>query len=100
TPVGGVEGGWTLPGGGLEFGEDPLTAAVREAREETGFEIEIAGFLGTNSVYFRAAERDEGRPRRPLHSLQIIYQARIVGGELTAEVNGSTDDVRWFELAE
>ena len=30
----------------------------------------------------------------------MIYQARIVGGALRPEADGSTDDVRWIPLAE
>lgn len=30
---------WDLPGGGVDFGEQPLDSAIREAREEAGINI-------------------------------------------------------------
>src|ERR1700680_5060895 len=41
-------GVWTLPGGGVDRNETPEEAAIREAREETGFSVRsIAGEIGT-----------------------------------------------------
>jgi 8-oxo-dGTP diphosphatase len=40
---------WTMPGGGLEPGEDPERAARREVREETGYKVEIDELLGIHS---------------------------------------------------
>lgn len=94
----GLEAGWTLPGGGLEFGEDPQVAAVREVAEETGYSVELVRLLGTNSVHYSSEERAAGRPRRPLHSFRVIYEARVVGGDLSSEVDGSTDDASWTPL--
>jgi len=93
------ESKWTLPGGGLELGEDGETAAVREIREETGYEVVLDGLLAVHSVQIPAEQRLNRRPLH-LHSLRIIYLARIIGGELTVEVGGSTDDVRWTPIGE
>jgi 8-oxo-dGTP pyrophosphatase MutT (NUDIX family) len=37
-------GGWDLPGGKIEIGEDPTYAAMREAQEETGIQASIEAF--------------------------------------------------------
>ena len=39
------KGHWSIPGGGLEYGEAVVDAVIREVREETGVEIEITGLL-------------------------------------------------------
>jgi len=34
----------------------------------------------------------------PLHAFRVVYLARIVGGELTHEVGGTSDEARWVPL--
>lgn len=89
---------WTMPGGGLEPGEDPADAAVREVAEETGFHVELDGILGVDSHVIAARDRLHGR--EPLHALRLLYRAHIVGGELTNELDGSTDEAAWFALSD
>ena len=91
--------GWTLPGGGLELGEDAATAAVREIREETGYTAVLDGILGVDSLHIPASER-QGEPGRPLHALRVVYRARTVDGFLRHETGGSTDQAAWIDLSE
>jgi len=84
---------WILPGGGIDHGEHPHDAVIREFEEETGFQIEVLRLLGIDSEF-----REE--PDRDYHALRIMYEVRITGGELRFEVGGTTDMAQWFPLAD
>ena len=93
----GGRSGWTLPGGGIDPGEDPVDAVVREIAEETGYAAEAGELLGIDSKVIPAEQRfvpDAG----PLHALRIVYRARVVGGSLANELDGTTDEAAWFSL--
>ena len=92
-----ADGKWTLPGGGLKFGEDPAVGVLRELEEETGFtgEIERLAFV---SSFARGPVDDMGWGA--LHGIRIVYHVRITGGTLRHEVDESTDMAAWFSLDE
>lgn len=86
-------GSWTLPGGGIDFGEHPEAGAVRELTEETGFDGHIVELLAVDSI---ARLLRDGPTEGEYHSVRIIYRTDIVGGSLRSEQDGSTDSAAWF----
>jgi 8-oxo-dGTP diphosphatase len=88
---------WTLPGGGLEWGEPPEEAVVREVREETGLDATPEALAGVWSATFA---RSEARPYAPLHLVSVIYRLRVADGELVHEIGGSTDRAAWVPWAD
>ena len=84
---------WTLPGGGLEFGEAPAAAVVRELAEESGYAGEVMALTDVSDRLF--TDPDDGAR---LHAIRIVYRVRITGGQLRDEVDGSTDTCAWYSL--
>lgn len=62
--------GWAIPGGFVDYGESLEAAAVREAREETGLDVELVDLLYTYS--------DPSRDPRH-HTVTAVFIARASG---------------------
>jgi len=77
-------GKWTLPGGGLDFGESPEDGAVREAKEETGLDVSLGELIEVQSQVFEFPDRD-------MHAIRFVYTVGDWRGDIQNEIDGSTD---------
>ena len=66
---------WTLPGGWADVGDAPSQAAVREVKEESGFDV-VATKIA--AVYDR---NRHGHPPIPFHAYKLFFLCDIVGGQ-------------------
>src|SRR3977135_154870 len=67
---------WTLPGGWADVGDSPSLAAVREVKEESGYDV-VARKLA--AVYDRDHERHR-HPPMPYHVYKLFFVCEFVGG--------------------
>ena len=87
---------WTLPGGGLDHGEDPRDAVVREVHEETGLHVEIGETARVYSAHLPGVWRDGHRV--DAHALRIVYDGWVPvdsPAPRVVEVDGSTVEAAW-----
>ena len=97
SPGGMGAGQWTLPGGGLDFGEEPELGVLRELREETGLDGRVEGLLGVLSVMLAP---DETKSGHRIQNIGVLYRVAVTGGDLRNEVDESTDLAAWVPFAE
>jgi len=76
---------WCLPGGGVEAGESLAEGAIREAKEETGLDVELTRLVG---VYSRL-----GGGMHDVHA--VLYAAKPVGGVMKTQPH-ETIEVAYF----
>ncbi len=91
---------WTLPGGGVEHGEDPRNAVVREVREETGLEATVSREARVYSMHNRRARFGKGKA--DYHAVRIVFEGWVPADApepSVLEVDGSTVEAAWLPLA-
>jgi 8-oxo-dGTP pyrophosphatase MutT (NUDIX family) len=91
---------WTLPGGGLDHGEDPRTAVVREVHEETGLHAAVATTARVYSMH--NARATYGERRADYHALRIVFEGWVPVDSpepRVVETDGSTVEAAWHPLS-
>jgi ADP-ribose pyrophosphatase YjhB (NUDIX family) len=93
-----ASGSWSMPGGGMEWGERPETTALRELLEETGFRATLGPLLGVYSEWIEGRTTRDGAG----HVIGAVYAASITTGELRTvfDPDDTTDAAGWFSLDE
>lgn len=91
---------WSLPGGGVDHGEHPRDAVVREVYEETGLKVEVGATAQVFSLHVADSWR-RGR-RVDAHSVRIVYEGWVPADApepRVTEIDGSTAEAAWKPIA-
>jgi len=83
---------WAMPGGWADVGDIPTEVAVRETKEESGFDVKPVKVIGVFDA------NRAGRPLEFFHAFKIIFLCELIGGE--AKPSSETLDVKFFPIDE
>lgn len=83
------DGLWTLPGGWVDVGDSPSEAVIREAREESGYEVRVTKLLAL------VDRNRHGHPPHPNHIYKLFFRCEIIGGSPSASME--TQQVGFFD---
>ncbi len=101
SPRGHHVGAWTLPGGGVDHGEPPRAALVRELVEETGLAVVVGDLLDVHDSHFTGRAPDG--VTEDFHGIHLIFAARLLDPAqrpMVVEIDGTTDEVAWARIAD
>ena len=81
-----MKGAWAFPGGFVERGEDPLKAALRELKEETGL-------VGSNAALLMVMGDPDRDPRK--HIVSIVYEVEVSEDQMPVAGDDAQDARFW-----
>lgn len=90
---------WTLPGGGVDHGEDPRDALIREVHEETGLAATVGDRARVYSAHMPRSPRDGQLV--DAHAIRLVYEGWVSPDSpapRVVEVDGSTSEAAWRPL--
>jgi 8-oxo-dGTP pyrophosphatase MutT (NUDIX family) len=93
-----VSGRWGMPGGGIDDGEQPVAAVLREVAEETDQQIELGDLVVVQTSHWIGRS-----PRGTLEDFQavrLIYRATCPRPTepRVLDLGGTTESARWVPL--
>lgn len=93
-----VDGRWGMPGGGLDDGEEPGAAVVREVHEETAQDVELGPLVAVQTSHW-VGRSPNGRAE-DFHAVRLVYRATCPepSEPRVLDVGGTTAAARWVAL--
>ncbi|MGI3786550.1 MAG: NUDIX hydrolase [Janthinobacterium lividum] len=94
-----VSGRWGMPGGGIDEGEEPVAAVVREVHEETGQAVDVGDLVLVQSSHWVGRSPHGGV--EDFHAVRLVYRASCPDptDPVVHDQGGTTADARWVESA-
>lgn len=100
SPQGYPAGMWTLPGGGVDHGESPHDAVLRELYEEAGLRARTARLVDVHDIHVVALGR--GDQYEDYHGVHLLYAVEVEPDvePHVVEIGGTTDIAQWVSIAD
>ncbi len=80
---------WNQPAGHVELNEDILLAAIREAKEETRYDVELTGFVGIYQSLHQTTNE---------HFVRVCFTATALNEQPEAELDNDIIQATWLDL--